>query len=734
MIRSLYAGISGLRNHQVAMDVTSNNIANVNTVGFKSGRVTFEEAMAQLLKGSSRPPGNAGGTNPMQIGLGMSVGSIDTILTQGNLQSTGQITDLAIEGRSYFIYSSGEGDFYSRNGALQLDSTGRIVSPTNGFRLQGMTAASDGTYPVGARVGDIQIPYGEKSPAEETTLVRYSSNLDSDSEGLGSILHTNRFLAVATGSAGGMTPDPLIALFDENGNDLGIQDGDTLTVSFRDLNNVPAGTQEYAFSVGTGTGEVWTIQDLAQSIQDSLNTNVPTGGSQFSVVVDNATGRVQLDMSSTGATTAISGLSVSSNRPGSNSFVRNLFSWGATNSQVAQAAAGVPDDSVGAARAPAESTDLLANVYDAAGQTLGLETDAATGIDDIISINGGIGGSNIAPRQLVYDGTQTMADLMQEIQVAFNLPERDGTLLNNLSVALNPAGTSGDNRVPAGSIVVRGQPEEAFALTNVSISATNEDNDQIAPTRFTANTIMTEVQTARDTAVHSTSIVVYDESGDSHTVTTVFTHSGNPSEWLWEIAMDGGESIVGGSRGRLYFGQDGSPSAFTYDDGSTTFRFNPNNGSNQVEINLDIGGPGSFRGITQFRSATTTAAREQDGYPMGKLAEISINEYGEVQGVYTNGVNKSIARILVAEFNNPAGLLKRGDSMYAVSNNSGEAVKLQPGVGTSSKIKPGALEMSNVELATEFTNMITTQRGYQANARVITTSDSLLQELVQLVR
>ena len=119
---------------------------------------------------------------------------------------------------------------------------------------------------------------------------------------------------------------------------------------------------------------------------------------------------------------------------------------------------------------------------------------------------------------------------------------------------------------------------------------------------------------------------------------------------------------------------------------------------------------------------------------MGKLQEISIDEFGEISGVYTNGVSKSIARIFVAEFNNPAGLMKVGNSMYSVSNNSGEAVMLTPGIGSATKIKPGALEMSNVELATEFTNMISTQRGFQANARVITTSDTMLQELVQLVR
>jgi flagellar hook protein FlgE len=158
------------------------------------------------------------------------------------------------------------------------------------------------------------------------------------------------------------------------------------------------------------------------------------------------------------------------------------------------------------------------------------------------------------------------------------------------------------------------------------------------------------------------------------------------------------------------------------------------NGSNIVSVNLNVGTPGSFTGVTQFRSETTTVAREQNGYPMGKLQEVSIDERGEIFGVYTNGISKSLARIYLAEFNNPAGLLKLGDSMYAKSNNSGEAVLQQPGIGTASTIKPGALEMSNVELATEFTSMITTQRGYQANARVITTSDQLLQELVQLVR
>jgi flagellar hook protein FlgE len=702
MIRSLYDGISGLRSHQVAMDVTGNNIANVNTVGFKAGRVTFKESMAQLLKGPSRPPGEAGGTNPMQVGLGSSVGSIDTILTQGNLQSTGQITDLALEGQAYFAYSSGSGVFYSRNGGLQFDSTGRLVSPTNGFTLQGMMAAPDGSYPIGSRIGDIRIPFGEKAPANATTEVTYGCNLDSDSAGLGTVANTERFLAAAAGA------DTLTSMYDSTGDSLGIMPGDVLTIRGYD----PAGTESMqTLVVGAANNSLTDLRNAIETVVRSIDA--------ANTVAINADGSITVN---TSAGTAVNNLQVTSSRPGSNSYVANAFSWGP--SIPTSAATGVASDTM---RSPATATDALVDIFDAAGNTLGLEAG------DIISINGAVGGRTIQTVQVPYTATTTLQDVLDGIQQAFNLPQYDGTPQNNLSVSVNTADTA-DDRIPDGAIAIRGQREEAFALQNISISANNSNQNAIAPTRFNANLGTTEIQAARDTTMHSTSIVVYDESGAAHTMTTTFIHSGIPNEWLWQITMEGGESIVGGNTGRITFGQDGSPSSFTFDDGSTTFNFDPMNGSNEVAVNLNVGSPGSFSGITQFRSDTTTAARSQDGYPMGKLQEVSIDEFGEIKGLYTNGVSKDIAKIYLAEFNNPAGLLKRSDSMFAMSNNSGEAVLLQPGVGTTTKIKPGALEMSNVELATEFTNMITTQRGYQANARVITMSDTLLQELVQLIR
>ena len=128
MMRSLFSGVSGLRNHQVRMDVIGNNIANVNTVGYKSSRVTFEEGFAQLLQGASRPPGSAsnvsGGVNPVQVGLGMNIGSIDLLFTQGNIESTGVTTDVAITGDSFFVVSDGTQNYYTRSGNFQLDANG----------------------------------------------------------------------------------------------------------------------------------------------------------------------------------------------------------------------------------------------------------------------------------------------------------------------------------------------------------------------------------------------------------------------------------------------------------------------------------------------------------------------------------------------------------------------------------------------------------------------------------
>ncbi|MDF2522184.1 MAG: flagellar hook protein FlgE, partial [Clostridia bacterium] len=141
-----------------------------------------------------------------------------------------------------------------------------------------------------------------------------------------------------------------------------------------------------------------------------------------------------------------------------------------------------------------------------------------------------------------------------------------------------------------------------------------------------------------------------------------------------------------------------------------------------------------FTKLTQFASESNAAITKSDGYPQGFLDSFAIAPTGEINAVFTNGQNKVIGRLALAVFKNPAGLEKTAENMYQLTPNSGDAIIGMPGFGGLGSINPGTLEMSNVDISTEFTEMISTQRGFQANSRIITTSDEMLQELVNLKR
>jgi flagellar hook protein FlgE len=721
MLRSLYASISGLRNHQTRMDVIGNNIANVNTVGYKSSRVTFEESMSQLLSGSSRPDGQSGGINPMQVGLGMNIGSIDTRLSQGNLESTGQITDLSIEGKAYFAVSDGQGTYYSRNGAFQFDAAGHMVLPTNGMILQGRMADSQGIFQPGTPIGNIRVPFNDQSPAKATTDVKFARNLDSDSGAKGSILYTQRFLHHAQDT------DLLAAVSDSKGVELGMKEGDILTFS-TDVGGAPVTSTMQVTSTST-------MADLAANLQTFLRgASVGAGiGTMVEVVTlaDDPTLRGALNIHENN-TASIENLQITSSRPISSPKITKAFSVPSTIPQFSGTLSVTTDTLRAPAKvgATAATSDPLEILFDSTGKTLGLEDG------DEISFRGTIGGTpanNVT--NLVYAtgaSATTLRDLLDKIKDNFKLPGTDGTPLENSSVSMNQAGS--DDNIPDGSIVIRGMPESSFALGSVVINAGNSNSTSPSPNNFNSNMNATQLRAATDTAVTETSITVFDEQGAEHTATMRLTPTSQPSEWLWDMSLGGQETITAGQKGKLSFGQDGSVGSFTYDDASSNLEFDPGNGSRNVRINLDVGGAKDFTGLTQFRSPTTASAVAQDGYTMGRLRNISIGENGIITGAFTNGTSKDLAQILVADFTNPGGLQKVKDSVYTTSSNSGDAILGIPGSQSSSNIKPGALELSNVELAQEFTDMITTQRGYQANARVITVSDSLLEELVNLKR
>ncbi len=183
MMRSLYSGVSGMQNHQTRMDVIGNNISNVNTTGFKKGRVNFQDMLSQGINGASKPDENKGGVNPKQVGLGMAVASIDTIFTQGSAQTTGNKFDLAIQGEGFFMLKEGDKSFYTRAGVFGLDKDGTLVNPGTGLKVQGwMEQEVDGEsiLRTSETPGDIVIPMFSKDAAKATKNVDFKCNLFSE--------------------------------------------------------------------------------------------------------------------------------------------------------------------------------------------------------------------------------------------------------------------------------------------------------------------------------------------------------------------------------------------------------------------------------------------------------------------------------------------------------------------------------------------------------------------------
>ena len=182
MLRSLFAAISGMRGQQTKLDVIGNNIANVNTTGFKGGRVKFQDMLSQTIRSASAPMGGRAGTNPSQVGLGMTVAGIDTIHTQGSLMATGRVTDLAIQGGGFFVLSDGVSNLYSRDGAFSLSLSNDLFSSSSGLRVMGYMAENGAINAQGVPK-PLNIPIGEKVLTMPTTGIELTGNL-SDAAGL----------------------------------------------------------------------------------------------------------------------------------------------------------------------------------------------------------------------------------------------------------------------------------------------------------------------------------------------------------------------------------------------------------------------------------------------------------------------------------------------------------------------------------------------------------------------
>jgi len=239
------------------------------------------------------------------------------------------------------------------------------------------------------------------------------------------------------------------------------------------------------------------------------------------------------------------------------------------------------------------------------------------------------------------------------------------------------------------------------------------------------------------TGTVSTSTAVYDSLGASHNLVITFikTRDVADREWRWEAELVGGsETIVSGGTGTINFNESGEVVSFDVDGAATGITVDPGTGAALFTMQFNVKGGEGFSGVTQFASDPTLIVREQDGRPLGTLLRFNINEEGIMTGIFSNDATETLAQVALSEFDNPAGLLRSGDSVFDLTTSSGDARVGRAGVDFSSGIISGSLEMSNVDLVKQFTDMITSQRGFQANARVVTTADQILEEAMRLKR
>ncbi len=365
----------------------------------------------------------------------------------------------------------------------------------------------------------------------------------------------------------------------------------------------------------------------------------------------------------------------------------------------------------------ASTTTALVDLRAALGDSAALLTAG-----DKLQLTGTLAGSEFT-RELAVSASTRVADLLTALETA---------------IANAGGASAADVELDSqGRIVVRTPDEQGTLgeLSALSLSAVDATGQSRAA--FSTACALSELRAARDASSFSTEATVYDTLGFAHRLGLTLTRVAGTNEFSWTAQVDDGAvAITAGATGRIRFGADGSTGSVRFDSagGATptalTIRTGAG-GSAALNVGLAVGSAGTFDGLTMLRGETTLSGTG-DGHAYGAFTDFAFDEAGRIQARYSNGVVRPVAQLALAEFVNPAGLLRVGDNAYIASPNSGTPVLGVSGETVQSTLAAGTLEQSNVDLAREFTEMIIAQRGFQANARVITSSDEMLAELVNL--
>ncbi|HED6154713.1 TPA: flagellar hook protein FlgE [Campylobacter coli] len=844
MMRSLWSGVSGLQAHQVAMDVEGNNISNVNTTGFKYSRADFGTMFSQTVKIATAPTDGRGGSNPLQIGLGVSVSSTTRIHSQGSVQTTDKNTDVAINGDGFFMVSDDGGltRYLTRSGDFKLDAYGNFVNNA-GFVVQGWNINWDTQSIDSSRTPqNIFIDPGMHIPAAKSTEVAIKANLNSGLNignaarplyALDSVHGFNKktgetkdendngITQFYTTSKNSMevTEKGVDAgsLFNGSGQGLNLREGQGIWMSFADSKFTTNGTNRTGFDANNKTNQnnvvFWGSENQKTRLDITLNgvaiqnaditsldqaiayintfTNPQEGREGTGIVASknaNGTGIIFTNRNENGTTDNMKNINLVVNAQNTAGELwnatwnqgNNNFTFGNgkvnANGSVWTATGGTNNQTTG----PTNAVVITAHKYtyssspqnippmynpDGGAQFTDNDNNPTTRPTDPASGNywDALRGSLYNTDVRVFRTTEDLRELLQRdarYGVDYNGNGAFVTEDINQKVTIT---VSDDGRFTVSNAKQDSQIP-ANALQNQAVTTTAKDlsfnvtayTDALG--KVSTNDAFTKIFKAFDgvqtagsqkkeseqlkLSAFSAGLEIYDSLGSKHTLEVQFvkqsTTQDGGNEWQMIIRVpepaeinttgEGPNNIVVGT---ARFNNDGSLASYN----PKTLNFSPNNGAapNQ-QIKLSFGTSGSNDGLVSSNSASTLTGQATDGYTSGNLKPdaIRVDDKGNILGEFTNGKTFAVAKIAMASVANNSGLEEIGGNLFKVTANSGNIVVGEAGTGGRGEMKTAALEMSNVDLSRSLTELIIIQRGYQANSKTISTSDQMLQTLIQL--
>lgn len=680
MMRSLFSGVSGLRTHQTRMDVIGNNIANVNTTAFKAKQMNFSDMLYQTTQAATgaNASNGTGGTNPRQIGLGVKAAAINTTITQeGANQSTGNPFDLKISGEAFFVVSDGTSTFYTRDGSFDVDDAGNLCMASTGYIVQGWGVDKEG-----------KIVKGSVGPINTNA--------------------SNEFNADATKNA------QMAGIIDKNDADLENKDGKI--VNFEVYDN--AG---YVYNLKFGILPSTAISNSTREITNTESIyhmpaniyKVDTSKLSFSYVENGET----KDLATIDSPEATEKL------------IKDI--WAEINQK--PNGTNIIDTTTGTPHEFGKNDSIIVDLSKFFANNPDIKVDPASNLLSLKTLTVKFSGETgyVSDKKVEY-------------------PITDATKVDDEVAAMLYQGTTS---------TTRGDGYIACAINNNSTTVAATAQTYVDDKGDTVTKYKYEIVDTKTNPPTRTPLDVKEDQSDAlRRLLRLKASDGKTQQTTTTETMQDNTAIPGQYKIKLLGMTDSNgvevadvskildDSEFTvqYDTGNGEFQYVDSMGNTSFTVNLStINDRGNFQNVTVDMSGTknvsndhksTVEGKRLDGTKVGKLLGVSVGTDGIVTASYSNGHFTTLGQICVAKFANAMGLENAGDNLYQTTASSGDASLVDIKAEGIGSITSGILEMSNVDLSQQFTDMITTQRGFQANSRTITVSDTLLEELINLKR